>query len=1409
MSSALLKGKLKAARDALNKKDYQFAHDYEPANPGPAVKYTTDLSSLELGRIDQSEQTFQSAIELNPQQLLGWQGLSKAYERGQKWDKYANILAELATLFGNAGDATKCAETIQKLVGLRRDHGSDTQLSDALSLYLPDSPLYSTLSTLPVPDFTSPTSTTTFPSQVAIHNSLPTLEEIVSLTEADEKKIFESEVAKRRTRLNAGSLRDVENEVTREVYGGSKLPHLYDEIINHSNTSDELRRLTESKQLRHVREHLFSLPLDDPKKPKLAIEVEKMVSGAVLLRVPDELAWSTFIDGQDPETIEGYDFDTLRHYSKLFPHEALTRLIQAYLVYLGVPLSDDDNATTTTFSGSLDDVFSVISETASALESSIIARRVMSEVYLLDQDYQAAISASEAGLELVDRYRNNTGSDLTLVRKSFNVALSTSLVHLYPPKHHTRAVRILEDVLTQDPNNVDCLMGRGFVFQYARKWLEAASCFSRVCDILPEERHERIRAQEEQAWCEVQLNHFDKAITDLREVIELLDNKEDSDEDKSRSCWRLGRAYWEMGTDNREEAYRLFITSLKHSPSFAPAYTSLGVYYLEVANPPDPIRASKCFQKAFELDAREGDAARRLAEGFAEEREWDLVEVVANRTIEGEGGFEDSQEVIAGRYLPVNAWAWKASGVVHLNQRNFPSAIQAFQVALRADVEDQLSWVRLGEAYSKAGRHVAAFKALHRAQELQPDDWVCTYLIGDVHRQTRRFQEAIASFHSVSQVQPNEPVVLTSLAQAYIDLGLSELSTGFLSRAQDSFVAALRVAFQFLNTNSTFHTFAWKIIADAICHLSRTSSFTDETAVRAILSQACSFLTSDPGDRLAGSVELPIKLSNDRLTGTDALKVAVTAYNHRISLGLLGAATTGSAWFDFGLALFNLAKRAIPEGEQRDKVLQQALASIKEAIRAQPSEDNYWRALGDMNLVSRPKEAQHAYIRALEIDPKNVDVWTSFGFLCFYHDDLELSNEAFMKAQTLDPDHTMAWVGQALVATRNGHHADSRMLFEHAVSLSADVPEADIEFSKREFKHFLSAGHGHHSSPNDLFPAFFALGRYLKRRPDDASALHLFGLVCERIGLVELAIEHTDHAICVLEAAYEETEDPIIERQFMIANTTVARLRLAVRDYEGALGSFQSALGLLPEEGEDRVLQTQCLFGSGLANFKLSALDTAIQNFEEALVTAGDDLQMRGHVTVLLSQTLWATGTQEGQEAAKSQLLDCITQDPENLMAINALAGMGILTDDDSLIDAALSELISLPLDLRHRRDPRRDFSYILRQHHLGQGNTTAALSEAQRAVHAEPARENARRELATLLLQTGEPAVARAVISQGRDSDIADLRQSIGLRAVAKALSEDEESLKEAWSMAHKSVMLAPWDRRNWHVLAYVKNRR
>ena len=117
-----------------------------------------------------------------------------------------------------------------------------------------------------------------------------------------------------------------------------------------------------------------------------------------------------------------------------------------------------------------------------------------------------------------------------------------------------------------------------------------------------------------------------------------------------------------------ESSYKCFIKALKQDSTFAPAFTSLGIYYNDILSPPDPIRASKCFQKAFELDAREVAAARQLVEGFAKDAEWDLVEVVAQRTIDGEGGvtggLDKSEFDPTSRYLPTNSWAWKAVGVV-------------------------------------------------------------------------------------------------------------------------------------------------------------------------------------------------------------------------------------------------------------------------------------------------------------------------------------------------------------------------------------------------------------------------------------------------------------------------------------------------------------------------------------------------------------------------------------------------------------------------------------------------------------------------------------------------------------------------------------------------------------------------
>jgi superkiller protein 3 len=211
-------------------------------------------------------------------------------------------------------------------------------------------------------------------------------------------------------------------------------------------------------------------------------------------------------------------------------------------------------------------------------------------------------------------------------------------------------------------------MARGYVHEFSKRWDEAREDFDKAVALLEPDDPHHIEAAEESAWCQVQNGELEAGIRALNDVIRVLDTLTDHETAQARAWWRLGKATW---NDNDEEtfpqAYRLWITSLKRSTSFAPAYTSLGIYYTDYAKPPDVTRASKCFQKAFELDSREAEAARRLAEGFVDEREWDLADIVARRTIEGEGGTGgESRNDIDSRHKPTNVWAWKVVGLVAL-----------------------------------------------------------------------------------------------------------------------------------------------------------------------------------------------------------------------------------------------------------------------------------------------------------------------------------------------------------------------------------------------------------------------------------------------------------------------------------------------------------------------------------------------------------------------------------------------------------------------------------------------------------------------------------------------------------------------------------------------------------------------
>lgn len=105
-----------------------------------------------------------------------------------------------------------------------------SQIADTLFFVLPGSPFYPVLSTLPPTDATNPAATTTFVAQSAVHNSLPTIEEIISIFETHERATFEREVANRRTRLGAPNPEQIRREVIREISAKSRVSSIYDLI---------------------------------------------------------------------------------------------------------------------------------------------------------------------------------------------------------------------------------------------------------------------------------------------------------------------------------------------------------------------------------------------------------------------------------------------------------------------------------------------------------------------------------------------------------------------------------------------------------------------------------------------------------------------------------------------------------------------------------------------------------------------------------------------------------------------------------------------------------------------------------------------------------------------------------------------------------------------------------------------------------------------------------------------------------------------------------------------------------------------------------------------------------------------------------------------------------------------------
>ncbi|XP_016356498.1 tetratricopeptide repeat protein 37-like [Sinocyclocheilus anshuiensis] len=123
MSSKEVKAELKSAREAIKNKGFKEALKHckavlklEKNNYNAWV--FIGVAATELQQLDQAQTAYRKATELEPEQLLAWQGLANLYEKSDQADFKAElpkIYQKLITLY-ETSDKAKCFEVSKKLV---------------------------------------------------------------------------------------------------------------------------------------------------------------------------------------------------------------------------------------------------------------------------------------------------------------------------------------------------------------------------------------------------------------------------------------------------------------------------------------------------------------------------------------------------------------------------------------------------------------------------------------------------------------------------------------------------------------------------------------------------------------------------------------------------------------------------------------------------------------------------------------------------------------------------------------------------------------------------------------------------------------------------------------------------------------------------------------------------------------------------------------------------------------------------------------------------------------------------------------------------------------------------------------------------------------------------------------------
>ncbi|XXH01501.1 hypothetical protein Hte_007861 [Hypoxylon texense] len=1295
---ASIKASLKAINDAIRQQKWDdalgLAENLIARDPNNYQAHVFKAFALDKkNQPEFAEAAYTTAIGIRSD-AQAWQGLVKLYEKqGPKaLPKYQVAALKLAEIFRDANEMYKCQDVVDKFIDFARARGDRAQYVQALQLILPSSPIYPAL-------------------EGRVPHPAKTYDTIAQILEVDEKKRINTLIGERRTRLGA-KLSEVTLEVNREVLCQSQLGEIYEQLTLWTQ-DDDVRRQYEEKLLQFRYDRLIVTPAPD--KPAELQVVQKLANDMVIIKHPFKLAWDIAVEWQDHKEIKDWDVNVLHEYCSFFPDSDLYRVLTGFMTSdlspfpkrvvetpappVGASEADDESeddedggAPTSVVPYTDEDRLLMMTEGISTTNS-LLAHRIMGEYYQHLEEHESNVELMRKAMQIMVTETEKTGKVFTNANQSFMLYLGTALVFYQSPRNHAEAKFLFDKVLEVDPTSTSAMIGVGLIYEEEEEFDQAINFLGRAL----KGDSGNLRVQAEVGWLYALKGDYTRGKAELESLLPAMVRGSVSKDLLAQTQYRLGSCVWNIDPSkaarkSRNGAYAYFLDALKSNFNYAPAYTSLGIYYEDYAK--DKKRARRCFLKAVELSSAEVESAERLARSFANDGDWDRVELVAQRVV-------DSGKVRPppGSKKKGISWPLSALGVAELNKQDYAKAIVSFQQALRIAPEDYYSWVGLGESYHNSGRYIAATKAIQNAQKFEEhadssklgDIWFTKYMLANVRRELGEFDDAVALYQEVISDRPEEEGVAIALMQTMVENALDSVEKGLFGKSIELATGALSFALT-AETNMTSNFNFWKAIGDSC----------------SIFSSIQSRVQDFPADNVAKLLELDAKdesvytvladvdnvgkevvfakglFPDDEKLGVDltrALHATILAHKRAIHVSADDIHAQAVAYYNLGWAEHRAHLCLSPQLRVRSSRYQKAaVRCFKRAIELEAGNPEFWNSLGVVTSEINPSVAQHAFVRCLFLNERSAHAWSNLGALALLQNDIKLANEAFTRSQSNDPDYSHAWLGQGFVALLYGDAKEALGLFTHAM----DISESSSSLTRRQyptslFDHILSDPAG--LSVVSLIQPIFALSQLRHLDSQDLAYQHLSTLYQERTNGSLEAISTLEKACEQLEANYEATESAESLAKFALAKTDLARSYLSAGEYAEATECGEMALQLSSDETANELTAEQrkkarlsANLTVGLAEYFSQNTKAAVSYFEVAL----EESNGNPDAVCVLAQMLWATGTDEAREQARTILFDVIEKDPSHIQSVLLLGVIALLDEDEESLDAVVSELQTL-----------------------------------------------------------------------------------------------------------------------------------